>query len=949
MSYDTFAPGERLIIRDEEWLVRRSDATSSSAQALTVVGISPLVQGQERIFLTSLEDKIEVVDPCNTVFVHDDSPNYRQSRLFLECLLRHTPPTDGELYIGHKAAIDLVPYQLDPAFLALRELRQRILMADAVGLGKTIECGILLSELIRRGRGKRIMVLTMKSMLTQFQKELWARFSIPLVRLDSVGIQKVRNRIPANENPFYYYDKIIISIDTLKQESEYRVFLEDKEVHWDVIVIDEAHNVAVRNNQSMRAKLAKLLADKSDSLIMLSATPHDGKRQSFASLMEMLNPTAIADPENYKPEDIKGLFIRRFKKDIKRQVSDKFQERIITKDMVKASYPEEAAYSLLAEMTFASDAGQKSGTMLFKTTLEKSLFSSPAACRETLKHRIDQLAKKGDFEGDIKQLQSLDTVLDGITPDANSKYQRLIALLKPLKGELRWNPTKEDDRIVIFTERIETMRFLHANLLKDLGLKEEQIAIMYGGIPDIELQKIVEDFGNGSSKLRLLICSDIASEGINLHYKCHRMIHFDIPWSLIVFQQRNGRVDRYGQECQPEIHYLCVDSDNKKIHGDHRILELLIEKDKEVQESIGDPSEFTRNYTPEDDEASIGSAMESGESAEEFEARLNSAGGLEDLLFGDAGHPEEQNVKEHCKEMPTLFHSDFQYASEALAFLKSQPGEGLQYDVFSDGNSHTIAVTPSNDLRYRLKFLPPEILPDEGQFVLCDDRHRLNEEIKRCRDALESWPAVQLLWEQHPFMEYLNDKVLATFARQQAPVIDLPGKLPEGERLYIASAVIPNRNAQPMLFSWYGVHYADGSFVDIKPLADWIEPLGLDQSSHPNPQQPSDSDDLQALLPDVVSHIKNAVTQESKELELKTYPEMEAHLKALEELKAKHMRQLEFEFAEQLQTERVKNKKEMRGKELERIFQEYYHWIENSMYMEDKPYIQIAAVVKGGN
>ena len=90
----------------------------------------------------------------------------------------------------------------------------------------------------------------------------------------------------------------------MKQESEYRVFLEDKEVHWDVIVIDEAHNVAVRNNQSMRAKLAKLLADKSDSLIMLSATPHDGKRQSFASLMEMLNPTAIADPENYKPEDI---------------------------------------------------------------------------------------------------------------------------------------------------------------------------------------------------------------------------------------------------------------------------------------------------------------------------------------------------------------------------------------------------------------------------------------------------------------------------------------------------------------------------------------------------------------------------------------------------------------------------------------------------------------------
>ena len=949
MNYDTFAPGERLIIRDEEWLVRRSDITSSGAQALTVVGISPLVQGQERIFLTSLEDEIEVVDPCKTTFVQDDSPNYRQSRLYVECLLRHTPPTDGELYIGHKAAIDLVPYQLDPAFLALKAIRQRILMADAVGLGKTIECGILLSELIRRGRGKRIMVLTMKSMLTQFQKELWARFSIPLVRLDSGGIQKVRNRIPANENPFYYYDKIIISIDTLKQESEYRVFLEDKEVHWDVIVIDEAHNVAVRSNQSMRAKLAKLLADKSDSLIMLSATPHDGKRQSFASLMDMLNPTAIADPENYKPEDIKGLFIRRFKKDIKRQVSDKFLERIITKDMVKATPAEERAYDVLANMSFASDSGRKSGTMLFKTTLEKSLFSSPAACRETLKHRIDLLGKKGGFEKDIAQLQKLDELLLSVDAAANSKYQRLVALLKPRQGELKWNPAVENDRVVIFTERIETMRFLHENLMRDLGLKAEQMAVMYGGISDVELQKTVEDFGNGSSKLRLLICSDIASEGINLHYKCHRMIHFDIPWSLIVFQQRNGRVDRYGQENQPEIHYLCVDSANSKIHGDHRILELLIEKDKEVQESIGDPSEFTRNYTQEDDENSVGSAMEAGESAEEFEARLSSVGGLEDLLFGDAGKPSSDSAADHCKSMPTLYASDFQYTSEALAFLTSQNDEHLQYEIFTNGNTHTVAVTPTPELHYRLKFLPPEILPDQGQFVLCDDRHRLNEEIKRCRDAVESWPAVQLLWEQHPFMEYLNDKVLATFARQQAPVMEMPDKLAANEMVYIVSAVIPNRNGQPMLFSWYGVHYLHDAFVDIKPLTEWIAPLGLNQPGHPNPLHPLDPAPLQKLLPDVVSRVKDSMVQERKELDSKNLPQLENQLKALEELKGKHLRQLEFEFADQLQTERTKNKKEQRSKELERVFNEYFDWINNSMLIEDKPYIQIAAVVTGGN
>ena len=126
MSDEAFAPGARVIIRNEEWLVRRVDRTSSGAQALSVVGLSPLVSGQEKIFLTSLDKKIEIVDPVNTQFVCDESPYYRQSRLFIESLLRQTPPTDEALYVGQKAAIDLVPYQLDPAIQALREPRPRI-------------------------------------------------------------------------------------------------------------------------------------------------------------------------------------------------------------------------------------------------------------------------------------------------------------------------------------------------------------------------------------------------------------------------------------------------------------------------------------------------------------------------------------------------------------------------------------------------------------------------------------------------------------------------------------------------------------------------------------------------------------------------------------------------------------------------------------------------------
>ena len=164
---------------------------------------------------------------------HQNHSGYLKSLLFIESNLKQTAPTDSNLYIGHKAAMDTLPFQLEPSLKALKMPRQRLLIADAVGLGKTLEAGILVSELIRRGKGRRILVVTTKSMLTQFQKEFWSRFTIPLVRLDSVGIQRIRSRIPTNHNPFNYYDKAIVSVDTLKQNREYRTYIEN--AYWDVM------------------------------------------------------------------------------------------------------------------------------------------------------------------------------------------------------------------------------------------------------------------------------------------------------------------------------------------------------------------------------------------------------------------------------------------------------------------------------------------------------------------------------------------------------------------------------------------------------------------------------------------------------------------------------------------------------------------------------------------
>jgi len=311
MAKKSYAPGQRVIIRDTEWVIRRVDLMADSGYQLTCDGVSNFVKGKESIFLTTYEKEIIVVNPEETKLVVDSSSAYERSLLYIESLMRELVPTDDKIYRGQKAAMDIVPYQFDPALQALKQPRQRILMGDAVGLGKTLEAGILVSELMKRGKGKRILVLAVKSMLTQFQKEFWNRFSIPLTRLDSQGIQRVRNKIPANMNPFFYYDKSIISIDTLKQEALYRSYIE--EAYWDIIIIDEAHNVADRNTGSQKSKLARLISSRCDTLMMLSATPHDGSAKSFASLLNMLDPTAIANPNDYGVEDFKdkGLVIRR--------------------------------------------------------------------------------------------------------------------------------------------------------------------------------------------------------------------------------------------------------------------------------------------------------------------------------------------------------------------------------------------------------------------------------------------------------------------------------------------------------------------------------------------------------------------------------------------------------------------------------------------------------------
>ena len=167
-----------------------------------------------------------------------------------------------------------------------------------------------------------------------------------------------------------------------------------------------------------------------------------------------------------------------------------------------------------------------------------------------------------------------------------SKYQLLLRIVR----ELNWTGNDVHDRLLIFTERIPTLEFLRDQLARDLKLRKGAVQVLHGSLSDVDQQKVVGEFGRDQSSVRLLISTDVGSEGINLHYHCRRLIHFDIPWSLMRFQQRNGRIDRYGQERRPQIYYLITESENKKFKGDTRVLELLIEKEDQAEKNLGDPA-----------------------------------------------------------------------------------------------------------------------------------------------------------------------------------------------------------------------------------------------------------------------------------------------------------------------------------------------------------------------
>ena len=794
--------GQRISTRGEDFLITNIFTNHDGSFLLDVEGINDLVKGKRFTFDTSIDTDIKPVDPTNTRFVGDTSPNYRETKLYIESQIRNSTVFSDKITIATKGAFNQSEYQLEPTLKALQLPRPRLLIADAVGLGKTIEVGIFLSEMIKRGKGKRIMVLALKSILGQFQQEIWNRFAIPLVRLDSEGISKIKTELPANKNPFDYYDKTIISIDTLKNNAKFKHYIEKS--HWDIIVIDECHTVS--NISSQRGDLANYLSTKCESLILTSATPHNGKKESFANLINMIDPIAIPKNGEYTKEDILPYYVRRFKNDItESSVRDNFQEREIVRVDTGLSDEEisflEFQQNLKLQGLNSLKQGKEKRDFLFSIMIFKSFMSSPSAALSSINNRIDRVNSLGvisdSMEENISILKDCKSLLERILQnDSDSKYNRFKDQLK----ELKWSGKRKDDRYVLFSERIATLEYLKRRLTEDFDLDEDSIISFSGSQSDIEQQQIIEDFGKKDSKIRILLCSDAGSQGVNLHFFCNRMFNYDIPWSLITLEQRNGRIDRYGQKNTPFIYYLLSTSNIDGLKTDLHIINRLTEKEEEVHRSLGDVGQVMNLYDSKQEEKKVEEAL-----INQDESYLDTS--TDDFylnLFGGDDSTESIIVDNPIVEPISIYEKESNFYDELFHQLESKGLISKNDYEFNKEDSY-LEIINTKELNEVLYDLPPESKPDVGElFKLTTDKELVQESIEKARKKKGDWAEFQILYENHPLIKYYITKLEASVPKNEARSVKLD-HIPKGEVNYVLHGQVSNNLGQPLISDFFVV------------------------------------------------------------------------------------------------------------------------------------------------
>jgi superfamily II DNA/RNA helicase len=511
-----------------------------------------------------------------------------------------------------RSGIEIEDYQLDPVVRAVQMPRVNLLVADDVGLGKTIETGMVILELIIRHRARRVLVVCPAALQVQWRDQMRDKFGLEFRIVDSGLMKRLRRDRGIHVNPWTHFPRLITSIDFIKRDRPLRLFRETLPAEgeplyprrYDILVVDEAHNVAPSGRgkyatDSLRTQAMRDMVPHFEHKLFLTATPHNGYVESFSALLELLDDQRFARGTMPDRKQLGAVMVRRLKSEFVRfDGLSKFPKREL--EPLEAPYTDEekAVHAALRRYTQlrgsqAADHAEEFATKFVLKTLKKRLFSCPAAFAATLaKHeRSLQTATKKrpskpsvgilqrqidrvdeEYADDAEYESATDDAVDTATRlfrDATSEERQLLrqmsqwaakasarpdskaqVLIDWLKDNIRPGGKWSDKRVIIFTEYRATQNWLQERLAYE-GFRagDERLLTLYGGMDTEHREKIKAAFQAHPSAhpVRILLATDAASEGIDLQNHCYQLIHYEIPWNPNRMEQRNGRIDRHGQ------------------------------------------------------------------------------------------------------------------------------------------------------------------------------------------------------------------------------------------------------------------------------------------------------------------------------------------------------------------------------------------------------------------
>lgn len=513
-----------------------------------------------------------------------------------------------------RSGVEVEDYQLDPIVRAISMPRVNLLIADDVGLGKTIEAGLVVQELTLRHRVRSVLIVCPSSIQIQWREEMRDKFGLEFRIVDTELLRDLRRRRGLHVNPWTHFPRLITSIDFIKRERPMRLFREslrdgDAPTYprpYDLLIVDEAHNVAPSGRgkyatDSQRTLAIQTLTPLFEHKLFLSATPHNGYVESFTALLELLDNQRFARSVKPNRAQLEAVMVRRMKSEleVKWNGERRFAARKVCYLEVPYTDQEQRAHQALQEYTrlrtqSAKTEGERFAAEFVLKLLKKRMFSSPAAFATTLEKHLSSIGRGSaitengwrrqveeadedflnDEERDETELIALELASSQVgTGSDDKRINDLLAelnqyahtasgrsdskaktLIDWLKKNLKPNGTWGDTRVIIFTEYRTTQKWLQGMLAAE-GLAEgNRLMTIYGGmdIKDREIVKAAFQANPNVSPVRILLATDAASEGLNLQNHCWQLIHYEIPWNPNRMEQRNGRVDRHGQK-HPEV------------------------------------------------------------------------------------------------------------------------------------------------------------------------------------------------------------------------------------------------------------------------------------------------------------------------------------------------------------------------------------------------------------